>query len=458
MKFQKQHGKKIGIFGLGITGSSVYRNLLPVAKEIIVYDNLEASRRLFAEKFGPRHLHPLQNNKWSELDIIITSPGISRAHSVFQLAAQYGIKISSDIELFMTENPDAEYVFITGTNGKSTVTALAGHILSTAGFDYVVGGNIGLPVMDLPFEKKGYIFELSSFQIELLNLDKVCSKISVITNITPDHLDRYKSIEEYADIKARILSPHALNFIGINSDISRQIYNDLKAKFGDKLIPVSTRIPLQRGIFCQKNKLEDGIFANSQESHDLPSLRSLQGEHNLENIGMAYGICRAISVPASRIIMALESFTGLAHRNQYVGTMPSKEGNICFYNDSKATNISSSLASLSSFENIIWFAGGRFKEKSLDPLLPIIKNIRKAYFFGESRELFAKFMDHVSVEYEIHDTLTEAFTNALEYSRKNANGKGLIFLLAPACSSYDQFRNFEERGNLFIKLVKDNVW
>jgi UDP-N-acetylmuramoylalanine--D-glutamate ligase len=181
-------------------------------------------------------------------------------------------------------------------------------------------------------------------------------------------------------------------------------------------------------------------------------LPHLQGFHNKENIAIAYAICKSLSVPTSVIIKALESFKGLEHRMQYIGSYK----NINFYNDSKATNISSALASLSAFNNIIWFAGGKFKEESFDELKPVLKNIKKAYFFGESKNLFAEFLDLASSqkpEYELCKNLEEAFSRAVKYSTKIS--EKLNFLLAPACASYDQFKNFEERGALFIKLVQN---
>ena len=449
MALSKQTGKKIGIFGLGLTGTSVYRSLMTVVTELICYDDSKVNIEKFIKEFSSSHVLSINNEKWKTLNKIVISPGIPRSHQIFQIASENKIPVTSDIELFIEENPNSEFIFITGTNGKSTVTALTGHILHKAGLDYHVGGNIGKAVMSLPYHRKGYVFEVSSFQIELLT--KIDAKISVITNITPDHLDRYKNVEEYAQVKQKILTPNSLKIIGINSHISQNIYYNLKKAYSLKLIPISNSKQIEGGIFCDNNYLYDNT-ENNKISIPLPSLPHLQGFHNKENIAIAYAICKSLLVRSSVIIKALESFKGLEHRMQYIGSYK----NINFYNDSKATNISSALASLSAFNNIIWFAGGKFKEESFDELKPVLKNIKKAYFFGESKNLFAEFLDLASSqkpEYELCKNLEEAFSRAVKYSTKIS--EKLNFLLAPACASYDQFKNFEERGTLFVKLVQD---
>lgn len=449
MPLSKQTGKKIGIFGLGLTGTSVYKSLVTRVKELICYDDSKVNIEKFIKEFGSSYVLSINNQKWKTLDKIVISPGIPHSHQIFQIALENKIPVTSDIELFIEENPSSEFIFITGTNGKSTVTALTGHILHKAGLDYHVGGNIGKAVMSLPYHRKGYVFEVSSFQIELLT--RIDAKISVITNITPDHLDRYKNVEDYAHVKEKIFTPNSLKIIGVNSLITRNIYRKFKKVYNPKIIPISNSKQIEGGIFCDNNYLYDNTESN-KVSLPLPSLPHLQGFHNKENIAIAYAICKSLSVPSSVIIKALESFKGLEHRMQYIGSYK----NINFYNDSKATNISSARASLSVFYNIIWFAGGKFKEESFDELKPALKNIRKAYFFGESKNLFAEFLDLVSSQkpgYELCENLEEAFNKAMEYSIKTS--EKLNFLLAPACASYDQFKNFEERGALFIKLVQN---
>lgn len=441
--------KKVGIYGLGITGISVYKKLASIVQNLICYDDSEANIENFIKNFGSKHIVSIDSKKWEELHKVIVSPGILHSHQVFAIALKYKIPVSSDIELFIEENKNSEFIFITGTNGKSTVTALTGYILSNAGLDYHVGGNIGTAVMSLPYKRKGYILELSSFQIELLK--KIAPKISVITNITSDHLDRYKNIHEYSKVKQKILKSDCLKIIGINSLISRDIYN-VQKKYYSSIVPVSNNTKVKKGIYYYGNNLYDNTKPE-KVNIPIPSLLALQGNHNRENIAISYAICSSLSVPIPVIIKSLKSFNGLEHRMQYIGNYK----NISFYNDSKATNISSVMASLSSLDNIIWFAGGKFKGNTLNELDSVVKNIKKAYFFGENRDLFANFLEHRKCypmpEYEICDNLEEAFYRALGYSIKIP--QPLNFLLAPACSSYDQFKNFEERGQLFIKLTQN---
>jgi UDP-N-acetylmuramoylalanine--D-glutamate ligase len=432
--------KNIGIFGLGLTGLSLYQSFADTDAEVICWDDSKENLENFTAKLGNQSLFPLTDRRWNKLDQIFISPGVPHSHNIFQIASTNNIAISSDIELFTEKNPGSQFVFITGTNGKSTVTALTGHILAYNKLDYPIGGNIGKPVMFLPQGCPGYIFELSSFQIELLN--KIDPKIAVLTNVTPDHLDRYEKIEEYTKIKESILTLNALKIIGINSKISRKIFKkQLKI---NEIIAVSNKQFIKDGIFCNDDDLQDDFF--DHQKYELPSLPHLKGLHNKENIAISYAIARALGVPGVKIVESLANFNGLEHRMQYIGSY----NNIEFYNDSKATNISSALSSLSAFNNIIWFAGGRFKENSFKELEPILKNIKKAYLFGESKNLFAKFLDS-KVDYEICENLEEAFNKAMEHSKNDAND--LTFLLAPACASYDQFKNFAERGKLFVELV-----
>jgi len=286
----------------------------------------------------------------------------------------------------------------------------------------------------------------------------------VITNITPDHLDRYDDVASYVKSKEKILIKDALKIIGINSPISKDIYSSLKDKGEGGVIPISVLESVENGVFYDKNTdcLVDNTGENNTGENNtgkkevifpMALLPNLVGMHNKENIAIAYAVCKALAVDGDSIIRALESFKGLAHRMEYVGSYK----NISFYNDSKATNITSALASLSSFQNIIWFAGGKFKENSFESLIPILKNIKMAYFFGESKNLFANFFENnQNNNYQICLNLEEAFDKALEYSLKTE--EKLVFLLAPACSSYDQFRDFEERGKLFVKMVQSIVF
>lgn len=428
--------KKIGIFGMGISGTSCLSFLKPMAKEIICWDDSENNR----SKIEDKYLLPLSNGTWQELDIIIISPGIPHSHEVFLLANKHNILISSDIEIFMQINYDSEIIAITGTNGKSTVTALISHVLKENKLDYHMGGNIGLPVLSLPQHAKGYVLELSSFQLDLLK--KINPTIAILLNITPDHLDRYSTYEEYIKSKEKILMGDGIKIIGTNSNESKTLYNNIKIKGEPRLIPLQMKSE-QLGIFCDKITITDNFF--DYQKYHLPDIRSLQGAHNFENMAAAFAACRALGVNANSIIKSFESFKGLDHRMQFVGLYK----NISFYNDSKATNTSSAVSSLSAFDNIFWLAGGIFKEKNLLAIKQCLKNIKKAYLFGKSKLLFAEYLEG-KIDYVICENMEEAFNIAVNDAEKQVVEANI--LLAPACSSLDQFKNFEDRGFNFINL------
>lgn len=436
MSMNNKYKKKIGIFGLGISGVSSFEFLRESAREIICWDDSDTNRNKFDQKF----LLPISDPKWQQLDMIVISPGIPKSHAVFLLATRHNILISSDIQIFLETNYDSEIIVITGTNGKSTTTALIGHILMENAQDYHIGGNIGLPVLSLPKHAKGYVLELSSFQLDLL--ESINSTIAVLLNITPDHIDRHGSYSEYRKIKAKILMSDGLKVIGTDSIASKELYDKLKNANEPRIIPVSKQSEAT-GISCSSKNLIDNFF--DQESYSMPQLDNLIGVHNYENIAAAFAVCRALGISGKTIVKNLKNFKGLTHRMQFIGS----HGHLYFYNDSKATNTSSAAGSLSALENIFWLAGGIFKEKSLLSIEKSIKNIKKAYLFGKSRLLFAEYLKG-KVEYVICNTMEEAFNMAVNdasLEKLKAN-----ILLAPACTSLDQFKNFEDRGNNFINL------
>ncbi len=441
MKLNHQKGKKIGIFGLGLTGCSAFSALNEVTKTILCWDDSEVNRNKFISQFGSESLSDITDQAWQFLDKVVISPGVPPSHAIFSLIRKHNLLISSDIELLIEENPQSKIVVITGTNGKSTTTALIGHILHKAGFDYHVGGNIGLPVLMLPEKAVGYVLELSSFQIDLIqNFNRFF--ISILLNITQDHLDRYGTFEEYSKAKFRAFQGNGIKIIGIDSDKSREFYAHLKKKGERKLIPISTGSS-HDGISCNSERLVDNSF--NHDTYDLPALNHLQGKHNQENIAVSFAACRSLGVEPLEIIEHISSFKGLKHRMQYLGT----KNNISFYNDSKATNATSAACSLISLNNIFWLAGGIFKEKSLSPIDFALKNVKKAYLFGKDKLLFAKYLEN-KVEYTICMTMNEAFECAVKDAQLIKVGTNI--LLAPACASYDQFKNFEDRGNQFIEL------
>jgi len=435
MSKSKKNGK-IGIFGLGLTGTSTFEFLKKTAKEIICWDDSVENRNKFTQEF----LIPIADPKWQTLDMIVISPGIAKSHPIFLLANKYNILISSDIQIFLEENRGTNVIIVTGTNGKSTTTALIGHIIKSFGLDYHIGGNIGLPVLALPQNAKGYVIELSSFQLDLL--PTIEPTIAILLNITPDHLNRHGTYAEYCRVKAKALDGDGIKIIGVDTKESRELYEKLKNSAEKKLIPIST-ISIKDGISCNYSTLEDNFYDFT--SYNLPELKSLIGNHNHENIAASFAACRAIGLSAKEIITHLQSFKGLAHRMQFIG----KLGKISFYNDSKATNTSSAVSSLSTLSNIFWLAGGVFKEENLLLIEKTLKNIKKSYLFGKSKLLFAEYLEG-KTEYLICNNMESALEAAINDARQEELEANI--LLAPACASYDQFKSFEDRGNQFINL------
>lgn len=433
---------KVGIIGLGITGQSIYKELKTKLNYIACWDDSEANRNKFGEQFDSSCLMPVDDNSWNNLDIIYISPGIPHSHKIFEITKRNKIKVSSDIELFLELNKNSEIISITGTNGKSTTTALIAHILARAGLNFECGGNIGVPVLELPRNAKGYVLELSSFQLDLL--DQFNPDISVLINITPDHLDRYNSFDDYSKSKARAFEGDGIKVIGIDSEKSKLLFDTLKQAGDKKLIAFSTSINIKNGITCHNKAIHDNYFNETQ--YEIGFLQNLQGKHNNENIAATFAVCRSLGLTAKEIIDHIATFPGLKHRMQYVGT----KGRFSFYNDSKATNAAAAAASLSSLSNILWLAGGIFKEENLSPIEPYLSNITKAFLFGRDKLILAKLLDIYKVKYIMCDNMSQAFEYAI--SEKAESKHEYNILLAPACASYDQFKNFEDRGDKFVEL------
>ena len=270
--------KKIGIFGLGITGVSIYSDIVHHTNEIICWDDSEKNRTNFQDH---KTLFDLSNERWKSIDTVFISPGMPNNHQIFLLAKQYNILISSDIELFLHHNLHSKIIAITGTNGKSTTTALIGHILNNCGYDFPIGGNIGMPVLSLPKNKTGYVLELSSFQLDLISFFN--PTISVLLNITPDHLDRHGTFDEYCKAKMRALRGDGIKIIGIDTDASKEIYDTL-AHSGEKNIIAISTSKKKNTISFLNSLLHDNFY--DADSYKIPELQNLTGKHNKQNIGV----------------------------------------------------------------------------------------------------------------------------------------------------------------------------
>ena len=389
----------------------------------------------------------LNNIPWNEITTVIQSPGIPYSfpapHPVTALAKAKDIPIVTDINLLQQANPNAHFVGITGTNGKSTTTALIGHILDHSRRVCAVGGNIGVPVLSLPsLEENGtYVLELSSFQLEAsapLTLD-----VAAWLNITPDHLDRHGTIENYIAAKEILFLNAQQAVVNVDDDFSLQVYHRLKDK-GAAVLGVSCT--QQTDIY-----VESGILYDTQNPVvDLSNIARLQGLHNYQNAATAYAVCKLLNVPIDDIKEAFKTFAGLAHRQEIVGRIK----NMVFVNDSKATNADATAYALSRYAHqaIYWIAGGKAKSQGIQPLKDFFPNIRHAFLIGEAQSDFAKTLDG-HVPYTLSGNLDKALTDAVDMIRKESSDQPAIILLSPACASYDQFKSFEHRGDVFRNLV-----
>ena len=425
------------ILGMGKSGQAAAKWLQARGTKVLTLDDHSPTKSTVT----------LNNIPWNDIAAVIQSPGVPYTfpapHPITAMAQARNIPILTDINLLQQAHPKARFVGITGTNGKSTTTALIGHILSHSGHPCSVGGNIGVPVLSLPplKENETYVLELSSFQLEvsaLLNLD-----VAGWLNITPDHLDRHGSLENYIAEKKKIFLKAHNAVINLDDEFSLQVCQYFKNK-GKVVVGVSctqqTDIYVERGIF----------YDNQNAVIDLSLIESLQGLHNYQNAATAYAVCKLLNVPAADIAEAFKTFSGLAHRQEIVGRFK----NITFVNDSKATNAEATIHAFNRYANqaIYWIAGGRPKSQGIHPLKDFFSNIRHVFLIGEAQNDFAKTLDG-SMPYTLSGNLDKALTDAFEMILKNATDQPAVILLSPACASYDQFQSFEHRGDVFRTLV-----
>ena len=437
--------KKLGVFGLARSGISCATALRLGGAEVFAWDDSEpAVEKAKSEGLPITNLHSVD---FKTLDALVLSPGVPLTHpephwSVIKARAA-NIEIIGDTEIFARELALAEskLVAITGTNGKSTTTALIGHVLRAGGLDVDVGGNIGLAVFNLraPIKGRVYVLELSSFQIDLMPSLK--PDVSILTNITPDHLDRHGTLENYALVKSRIFAKmHGAGtaLIGVDDAPSAKIYAATKTATA-----VSVVQNLVDGISAPEGILRVTQAGNVVDEIDLRDMPALKGRHNWQNACMAYGAAKAFGLSSEKIAAAMLSFPGLAHRMQQIAHL----GNVAFVNDSKATNADAAEKALASYDNIYWIAGGIAKAGGIEPLIPYFNRISKAYLIGAAAADFAASLKG-RVNFEISATLEVAVAYAARDAAQSAKPKPVV-LLSPACASFDQYKNFELRGDAY---------
>jgi len=445
-------GQSVALFGLGGSGLVTALALKDGGARVVACDDNPA--KMAEAQARGIETADLRKADWSRFSALVLSPGVPLTHPEphwsARLAKQAGIEIVGDIELFCRERakvaPNAPFVAITGTNGKSTTTALVAHILRQAGRDVQMGGNIGTAILSLepPADNRIHVIECSSFQIDLA--PSLAPSIGVLLNISPDHLDRHGTMENYAAIKERLVAKAKTAVIGIDDDLSRAIAMSCAAR-GVQVVPVSAGSTGAEGVFAEGTRLIRGKPEGPVPVADLDGIHSLRGAHNAQNAAAAVAIARALSVSDDEIRSGLKTFPGLPHRMEEIGRI----GAALFINDSKATNADSTEKALKSFDNILWILGGKPKEGGIVPLRPYFPKIRKAYLIGAASDAFAETLGE-GVPHERAETLDRAVEHAAQDAA--ALGVPAVVLLSPACASYDQYPNYEVRGDHFRDLVK----
>jgi len=422
-------GKKYAILGLARSGMAVLDSLLASGAEVVAWDNQSEVRESVKDRAT---VADLMESDLSGFDGIVLSPGVPlNTHPIADKARAEGVPIIGDIELFAQARaalPDHKVVGITGTNGKSTTTALLTHILESNGLDALMGGNIGVPILSQePLAEGGvYVLELSSYQIDLTqSLD--CD-VAILLNITPDHLNRYDSFDHYAASKARLFDMISADHTAIVSG------TDEKSRMVVEFLRQDARI----------NDIVDLSAATGTGQENWPSL---QGPHNLQNAVVAASAASALGLSEGQIRDALASFRGLPHRME---RMAEADG-VLFVNDSKATNAASTGPALGAYPKIHWILGGLPKDDNLDECAPYFGNVVQAYTIGEAASMFGKLLEpHMTVE------PCEMMLTAVQRAAANAK-PGEVVLLSPACASFDQFKDFEARGNCFRCAVNSVI-
>jgi UDP-N-acetylmuramoylalanine--D-glutamate ligase len=441
-------GSSFVVLGLARSGLATVRALMAAGIDCLAWDDNEASRQAAAD-MGARLADPAAID-WSKITALVISPGIPNRlpapHPVAAAARAGGKPLICDVELLARAQRAARFVAITGTNGKSTTTALIGHILKNAEIACEVGGNIGRGALDLaPLGPDGvYVLELSSYQLELLQTFH--ADVAVWLNITPDHIDRHGDIAGYVAAKAHIFDRQKAGdcaVIGVDDDYSRAVYDTVAAQTGVTTVPVALERSVAGGVSFRAGMLVDA----DGYTVDFRNVPTLPGAHNAQNAACAWAVCRWLGVARQKIVEGLESYPGLPHRQERVAAI----GDVVYVNDSKATNADATARALSSYRGIYWILGGQAKEGGVAALEGYFDRIRHAFLIGEATELFARQLEG-KLAYERCGDLKAALDAAHALSLRAA--EPAVVLLSPACASWDQWKSYEHRGDAFRAMAR----
>ncbi|MBI2585374.1 MAG: UDP-N-acetylmuramoyl-L-alanine--D-glutamate ligase [Rhodospirillales bacterium] len=446
-------GFPVAVFGLGRSGLATARALKKSDAEVWAWDDNEEARECARDEDIP--LVDLYVCDWKELTTLVLSPGIPlhhpKPHRIVELARKAGCEVIGDMELLVRAQRDAAYIGITGTNGKSTTTALIGHIMQVSGRRVEVGGNLGIPVLDLePLMMDGtYVLEMSSFQLELAK--SITFDVGVLLNISADHLDRYGGMDDYIAAKKLIFHRQTkprTAVVGVDDPLARTVYDELKAADEQVVIGVSGNERVHGGVYVIDGQLYDDTEGKEIPVMNLNGIATLPGSHNWQNAAAAYAAVKSAGVQPPVAMACINSYPGLAHRQEPLAMIDG----IAYVNDSKATNGDAAARALACYEAVYWIAGGRPKQGGLKPTAPYLMNVRHAFLIGEAALEFSQFLDG-KVPFTLAGDLKTSLTAARKLAKRERID-GAVVLLSPACASFDQFDNFEARGDAFRAMVE----
>ncbi len=447
-------GFPVAVMGLGKSGLAAAKALHQSEAEVWGWDDSEDRRADAAGEEVP--LVDLYKCDWKELTTLVLSPGIPHLHPephpVAALAREAGCEIISDVELLARTQRDASFIGVTGTNGKSTTTALIAHVMEMAGREIEVGANLGTPALALaPLEIGGtYVLEMSSYQLE--RTISITFDVAVLLNISPDHLDRHGGLDGYIEAKRQIFrrqtSPRTA-VIGIDDEHCRAIHFDLLEAGDQRIIPISGSRRVEGGVYAAEGVLYDDIDGDDVPAVKLVDIHTLPGVHNWQNAAAAYAAIRAAGVAGAVAATSMQLFPGLPHRQELLAIIDG----IAYVNDSKATNGDATAKALACYDAAYWIAGGQAKEGGIEALAPYFERIAHAFLVGEAAETFARSLEN-KAPYTISGGLESAVRQAREMATGEGGRAGAVVLLSPAAASFDQFESFEARGEAFRALVE----
>jgi UDP-N-acetylmuramoylalanine--D-glutamate ligase len=440
----------VGVLGLARSGLAAARALKAGGARVLAWDDAPPRRQ--AASVAGVTLADLATVDLAGMRALVLSPGIPHTypqpHPVAARARAAGIEIIGDIELLVRSCRAARYVGVTGTNGKSTTTALIAHVLSAAGRRVAAGGNIGVAalLLDALGADGIYVLEMSSYQLELT--PSLACDVAVLLNVTPDHLDRHGGMDGYVAAKERIFANQGdgqAAIVGADDAICRAIAARLAAEARRRVVPISGGEAAPGGVFVSGGWLIDDMASGARRVLDLRPLEHLPGRHNHQNAAAAYAAVRCLGLDPAAASAGIAGFAGLAHRQEAVARIDG----VRWVNDSKATNADATANALACYDEIYWIAGGRAKEGGIAALAPYFPRLRRAFLIGEAAHQFAATLK--GVPHMLCGTLEVAVAAAHKATR---GVRGATVLLSPACASFDQFSDFEARGERFRRLVE----